>query len=195
MKPEIWNAIIKRSILLLILAGIIMFAISEGVYLLRKDRISRSPEVIELTIPLGTAQQVEQGRVVSDIPREMIFVVGDVLVVHNKDTEPHELGPLWIPPLRSASLNLDNASEYSYSCSFTPSKYLGLTVQEATTWKTRLLALWYGVPPLFMFFLVYSFLIWPINKEEKTSEANNQFQPEWGWRQYEDEEQLPPSSS
>jgi hypothetical protein len=197
MKPEVWQDLIKRSVLLFLLAAAIMLAISEGVYRLRKDRISRAPQVITLDIPAGTHERVAVGQALAEIPRQMIFVVGDTLVVNNRDSVAHELGPLWVPPGKTASLNLELVSDFTYSCSFTPSKYLGLTVKEATTWKTRLAALWYGAPPLFMFFLVYSFLVWPMSKGESASDVKqgepandehaNYYRPEWGWRKYEDD--------
>lgn len=196
MAPEVWKDLIKRSVLLLLLASAIMLGISEAVYLLREDRISRAPEVITLTIPAGTSERVAAGQALAEIPRQMIFVVGDTLVVNNQDDVAHELGPLWVPPGKSASLNLEGASDFTYNCSFTPSKYLGLTVKEATTWRTRLTALWYGAPPLFMFFLVYSFLIWPLKTGEKDDLENkdeppsgNYYRPEWGWRRFEDDQE------
>jgi hypothetical protein len=189
MKPEIWTALIKRAMFILLLSIVLMLGISEAVYLLREERISRPPQEIRLTIPEGTAGKLASGVNLAEIPQKMIFVVGDTLVVENLDSVAHELGPLWIPPGSSASLNLDLANEFAYTCSFTPSKYFGLTVKEATTWKTRLAALWYGVPPLFMFFLVYSFVIWPIkgtaNDDNVYQEGNptQEFHPEWGWAQ------------
>lgn len=194
MKPEVWNSLFKRGFITLALATVIIFIISEGVYFLRKDKISREPQVIQLTIPPGTAAQVDKGESVTNIPQRMIFVTGDTLLVYNADDVAHELGPLWIPPGKNASLKLDLASDFSYSCSFTPSKYLGLTVKEATTWKTRLVALFYGVPPLWMFFLVYSFVLVPMKSDESDPQAvaaGKDFQPEWGWRQFEDEQDPP----
>jgi hypothetical protein len=190
MSEAMWNDFFKRAAILLVLAAGVMFAISEGVFLLRKDRISRAPTEIRLVIPQGASQTVAAGLPVSNIPEEMIFVIGDTLIVQNYDTVAHELGPLWVPPGQSASLNLDMESEFAYSCSFTPTNYFGLTVKEATTWKTRLIGLWYGVPPLFMFFLVYSYLVFPPKKNpadsEQPPETNESFQPQWGWRQFDD---------
>lgn len=190
MSEAMWNDFLKRAGILFILSTAVMFAISEGVYLLRKDRISRAPTEIRLVIPEGASQAVAAGQPAGNIPEEMIFVIGDTLVVQNNDTRAHELGPLWIPPGKSASLSLDMESEYAYSCSFTPTQYFGLTVKEATTWQTRLVGLWYGVPPLFMFFMVYSYLVFPVKKSqaeiEKFQESMDTFQPQWGWRQYED---------
>jgi hypothetical protein len=166
MKPEVWNAILKRSAILLFFSTLLMFLINEGVHLLRQDRVSRAPQIIQLDIPEGTAQKVASGQSIDDLPKNMIFVVGDTLQVNNLDTDAHELGPLWIPPGSSATLNLEMVSDFAYSCSFNTTQYMGLTVREATTFTTRLVGLWYGVPPLFMFFMVYSFVIWPIKSKE-----------------------------
>jgi hypothetical protein len=94
-------------------------------------------------------------------------VVGDTLVVHNLDHTSHELGPIWVPPGTSGSLVLGEANDFIFNCSFQNSKFLGLTVREATTWTSRLSALWYGTPPIWMFLLVYSFVLFPIKREEE----------------------------
>jgi hypothetical protein len=77
------------------------------------------------------------------------------------------LGPLWIPPHSKASLVLDAADRYAYSCSFQTSRYLGLNVKQPTTWQTRLLALGFTVPATTAFFFIYSLALWPINPETK----------------------------
>ena len=99
----------------------------------------------------------------------MVFVLGDTLVVKNDDSVDHQLGPLWIPPKSNASLVLDTADRYAYSCSFQPSKYLGLNVKQATTWETRLVALGFAVPATTAFIFIYSLVLWPINTEQKTA--------------------------
>ncbi len=63
----------------------------------------------------------------------MTFVVGDTLVVVNQDSVDHQLGPLWIPPGTSASLNLDTEQNYAFQCSFQPTKVFGLDVHEPVT--------------------------------------------------------------
>ena len=96
----------------------------------------RAPQRIELVIPAGTADQIASGQAVPSIPTDMVFVVGDTLVVKNEDTASHQLGPIWVPPGTSASLNLDTANRYSYACSFQPSRYLGLDVRSRVTCST-----------------------------------------------------------
>lgn len=151
-----------RFLFLLVISSVVMLGISELGYRLLRDDTSREPETIELVIPVGTSALIERGEPNPAIPAEMIFVVGDVLLVRNEDEVDHELGPLWIPAGKSASLKLDQANDYAYSCSFQPSYYFDLTVRAATTWRDRLGALWYGVPPTVMFLLVYSFIVRPL---------------------------------
>lgn len=135
-------------------------------YFLRADT-DRTPQQIELVIPTGTAALVEAGEQVPAIPDEMTFVLGDTLVVQNQDVVDHQLGPLWIPPKAQASLVLDAAQRYAYSCSFKTSRYLGLNVKQATTWQTRIVGLAFAVPPTTMFFFIYSLVLWPLNPDPK----------------------------
>jgi hypothetical protein len=156
------STILQRLAISLVLAMIIILGVSELVYRLQREDTSRPPQVVELLIPQGTGEKVANGEAMPGIPEEMIFVVGDTLLVRNEDQVDHELGPLWIPAGKTASLSLGKVNALAYSCSFQPSKYFGLTVKEATTWSSRLAALGYGVPPLAMFFLVYSFVLFPV---------------------------------
>ncbi len=55
---------------------------------------ARPPQEIVLTIPSGTADQVARGEQPPSIPENMVFVVGDTLVVKNDDTVDHKLGPV-----------------------------------------------------------------------------------------------------
>jgi hypothetical protein len=100
----------------------------------------------------------------------MVFVVGDMLVVHNEDSSDHQLGPLWVPAGSSASLLLEKAERTAYSCSFQNTKYLGLLVQESTTLGTRLSALLLAAPATTMFLFVYSLIIWPLTPRQKDND-------------------------
>ena len=151
-----------RILILTILASGFIFLISEIGFRLMREDSSRPPSTIELVIPEGTDAKLKLGEPNPAIPDEMIFVVGDILLVKNLDSVDHELGPLWIPAGNSASLKLEQANDYTYSCSFQESRYFDLTVRSAITWQDRLGALGYGVPPTVMFLLVYSFVIKPI---------------------------------
>lgn len=157
---------LKRFLLAFLLALVLIWAGSEAAYFFLKDDTDRAPEQIELLIPDGTALKVASGEPVPSIPDEMVFVLGDTLVVKNEDIVDHQLGPLWIPAKSRASLLLDNADRYAYQCSFRPSQYLGVNVKQGTTWNTRLTALLYSVPATTMFFFIYSLVLWPLVPKE-----------------------------
>jgi len=162
---------IKKGLLRLLITFLISLALvwigSEVAFYFLRGNTDRLPEEIELVIPAGTASKVAAGEPVPAIPDEMTFVLGDTLIVKNDDVVDHQLGPLWIPPKTKASLVLDAAQRYAYSCSFQTTRYLGLNVKQATTWQIRLVALGFSVPATTMFFFIYSLVLWPINPKPK----------------------------
>lgn len=159
------SKIFKRLLIVSVLAGLFVGGISEVTYRLRKDDTDRTPEIIELIIPAGTAASIEDGATGLDIPDEMVFVVGDVLKVINNDSVDHQFGPLFIPAGTSASIQMEEANKYAYNCSFKATKYLGLNVRPRTTLASRAKALLLASPPTAMFFLVYSLLLFPLDKK------------------------------
>jgi hypothetical protein len=158
----------QRLIITLLVALGVVWIGSEVAFYFMKENTDRAPDQIELVIPAGTAEKVAAGEPVPSIPDEMVFVLGDTLVVRNEDRADHELGPLWIPAQSSASLLLDTADRYAYSCSFQPSQYLGLNVKQPTSWQTRLTALGFTVPATTAFMFIYSLVLWPINPRPKS---------------------------
>jgi len=159
---------LRRFLLLGILSAGLVWGMSELAYASTRGENSRGPMKVEIVIPMGTGERVASGAPIPSIPEEMVFVTGDVLEVKNEDVVNHQLGPLFIPSGSSASLPLGSAQAITYSCSFQTSKYLGLTIQDAVTWKSRLSALWYGTPPTLMFLLVYSFVVKPLKPKEQS---------------------------
>ncbi len=156
-----------RFVTILVVAAFVSWGLSEIAFRTQRYNIDRAPQTIEITIPSGTAEKVARGQEVNSLPQEMVFVLGDVLVVHNQDLVSHELGPLFIPSGTSASLPMDNVDNYAASCSFQPTSYLGLEVKEPTTWRTRLLAVSFAAPPTAVMAFLYSLVIRPIKTEEK----------------------------
>ncbi len=150
---------------------VFVLILSEVSYRFQQDRIARQPETIKLVIPAGTADQVAHGEPVPSIPVEMDFLLGDTLLVVNEDVVDHQLGPVWVPPGTSAQLSLDEPEKYSYSCSFQPSRFLGINVRPPTTFLTRLTGLALAVPPTTMVLLLYGFLVFPPGgkKDDKTA--------------------------
>lgn len=158
------NPILKRILLSLLIGLVIGAAVSEVTFLFLKES-ARAPKAIVLTIPAGTAEQVARGEQPPALPDNMIFVVGDLLIVKNEDTVDHQMGPLWIPAGASAHLQLSNEESLAYECSFQTSKYIGLDVREPVTVWTRLYGIFYAGIPLGVLIAIYSFVM-PSKKRE-----------------------------
>ena len=158
--------IFKRILISMLIGLAIGGAISEITFIFLHE-YARPPKVIELVIPLGTAERVARGETPPAIPNSMTFVVGDTLLVKNNDSVNHELGPLWIPAGSSAKLSLDMVQSYAYSCSFQPGKYFGLDVNEPLTLNTRLIGILFSGLPSGALIAVYSLIMFAKKKEEK----------------------------
>jgi len=128
---------------------------------------ARPPKSIELVIPAGTAASVAQGKQPPALPQSMNFVQGDTLVIKNEDTENHQLGPLWIPPGTSASLQLGTVENFIYECSFQPRKYFGINVYQPLTPSVRIEGILEAGVPVGILFSLYSILI--LQKKTKPS--------------------------
>jgi hypothetical protein len=156
-----------RRIVISMLLGVLLAAITTEVSYQVLKRENREPQRVELVIPPGAAESVANGTAPPSIPEDMNFVVGDTLVVVNQDEVDHQLGPLWIPPGTSASLDLDTEQNYILQCSFQPTKIFGLDVQEPVTFGTRLTGILFAGFPLGALFAVYSVLLGRDKKEKK----------------------------
>lgn len=152
------NIIIKRLFISLLLGLLIGAAINEISFLFLRGT-ARPPQDIVLAIPLGTAEQVARGEQPPSIPENMVFVVGDTLIVKNEDSVDHKLGPLWIPANTSASLSLDREESLAFECSFQPTRYFGLDVQEPLTIGTRVFGILFSGLPMAILIAVYSIIM------------------------------------
>jgi hypothetical protein len=159
-----FNILVKRLLISLVIGLAIGVAISEIPFIFLQET-ARPPQEIVLTIPRGTAEQVARGEQPPTIPTDMIFVVGDVLVVKNDDAVDHKLGPLWIPAGTSAQLPLGQEENFAFECSFQPGNYFGLDVREALTLGTRIYGILFAGLPLGVLIALYSFIL-PVKKNE-----------------------------
>jgi len=164
---------IKRFIILFLISTVLVLVASEAAFLLIKDQSDRAPQTIELVIPTGTSEKIAQGQPVPSIPEEMVFVVGDTLLVKNEDTVDHQLGPLWVPAGASASLGMERPERLAYTCSFQSTNYLGLNIKPPTNIKTRLSALALAVPSTAMVLFVYSLIIWPLQPKNQSNPGSD----------------------
>jgi len=163
----ILRIVFRRLMIVGVISLAFVFAMSEIAHLLLKEDTDRPSEQVELVIPKGTAAKVAAGDASPSIPDEMTFVVGDILLVQNEDVVDHQLGPLWIPAGTHASLLLEDANRYDYTCSFHPSQYLGLDVRQKTTMNIRLIALSYVTPATAVVLFVYSLVVFPLNSDRE----------------------------
>ena len=90
-----------------------------------------SSRVVELEIPLGTADRVARGEVVEAIPSDLLLRRGDTLVLANRDDEPHRFGAIWAEPGRSTRTIVDQNLQNSGSvfCTFHPGGSIGVSPQ------------------------------------------------------------------
>ena len=165
--------VVLRFLIILLVSVVIVGVGSELAFRFLRESFDRPPETITLTIPYGTAAKVAAGLEEPTIPGELSFVVGDTLLVYNDDDQPHELGPLYIPAGASASLLMEDENLYEYTCSFRPSQYLGLDVNESTTLNIRLIGITYVSPATAVLIFIYSLALKPIEIENRKSEIEN----------------------
>lgn len=156
---------ITKRILYSMLVGLLLGAVISEVPFLFLQENARPPKDVVLVIPNGTAEQVARGEQPPSIPDNMVFVVGDTLIVKNEDSVDHKLGSLWIPKNSSAQLSLDEKESFAYECSFQPGNYFGLDVQESLTIGTRIYGIVYAGLPLGVLISLYS-LVMPARKKE-----------------------------
>jgi len=155
---------IKR-ILVSMLLGIALGALISEVSFIFLQETARPPQEVILTIPAGTSEQVARGEQPPSIPKDMIFVVGDTLVMKNDDSVDHKLGELWIPANSTAQLSLDEEQNMAFECSFQAGNYFGLDVRQSLTWGTRVYGVLYMGLPLGILIALYSFVV-PTKKKE-----------------------------
>jgi len=154
------------------LIGIVLsLVISEGSYLLLRDRNDRGPQRIELVIPAGTSEKVDAGEITSAIPESLTFVQGDTLVLINQDATSHQLGAIWVPPGARGTLVLDEVSQMSFACTFRPDRYIGIDVRPAVTWETRLKAVLMIGLPTGALLAAYSFVF--VSDRKKSPSGSN----------------------
>lgn len=154
-----------KRILISMFIGLVVGALLSEISFIFLQETARPPQEIVLTIPAGTAERVARGEQPPSMPEEMIFVVGDVLVMKNEDDVDHRLGQLWIPANASARLALDEEQNMAFECSFQAGNYFGLDVRQSLTWGTRIYGIFFAGVPLGILILLYSFVIPPKQKE------------------------------
>lgn len=154
-----------KRILFSLLIGLLAGALISEIPFLFLQETARPAQEILLTIPTGTSEQIARGEQPPSIPENMAFVVGDVLVVENKDSVDHKLGPVWIPANSSARLPLNREESLAFECTFQSDNYLGIDVHQPLTFGTRIYGIISVGLPLGILIALYSLVI-PARKKE-----------------------------
>lgn len=154
-----------KRIIVSLLIGIVLGAVISELSFILLHETARPPQDVVLTIPAGTAAQVARGEQPPSIPQDMIFVVGDTLVMKNEDNVDHKLGQLWIPANSTARLPLNEEENVAFECSFQATNTFGLDVRQALTLGTRIYGILYAGLPIGMLIFVYSYVMPPKKKE------------------------------
>lgn len=162
---------IKRLVIVAAFCVAFVVAFNEFVFMFQKEDHDRAPKTIQIVIPAGTAERINDVAFEPLIAEDQVFVMGDVLEVINQDTVSHQLGPVWVPAGSSSKLALDTADKYSFACSFEPDQYLGLDVRQATTLGTRLIAISLAAPTLTALIYLYSLVLIPVTPKRAIEEA------------------------
>lgn len=161
------KGLVLRMLLFTTIGLVAASIFSEVSFRLQPGTNSRDPKTIMLVIPAGTAAKVALGE--SVIPAGQTFVVGDTLLVKNEDSVTQTMGPLVIPPGATATIKLDKAGSVSYTCSFQPTKYYGIEVQQGLTFAMRMEGAALAGLPLGVMLGVYSLIVWPLKPKPKTT--------------------------
>ncbi|MDT8896698.1 hypothetical protein QYE77_00335 [Thermanaerothrix sp. 4228-RoL] len=164
------KAVLVRLGVTLLLGLLVGVLVGEGAYWLLRGESENEPRVIEIVIPAGTARQIAMGGPGPALP-SMIFTAGDVLMVRNEDEVSHQLGPLWIPPGSTASLNLDRPNAYSMACTFQSSQVLGLDVRPRIRPIDRVQGILAVMIPTWMLLWVYSLVAVPLPESGPTASS------------------------
>ena len=153
---------IIRLIIVALFCTLFVVAFNEITFLFQKGEHDRAPKTIQVIIPPGTSERINDGDFEPLIDEEQVFVLGDVLEVVNQDVVSHQLGPVWVPAGSSSKLTLEQADNFTFACSFELDQYLGLDVRQATTLGTRLLAISLAAPTMTALVYLYSLVLIPV---------------------------------
>jgi hypothetical protein len=161
-KNSLYRPYLKRLALIFVVCLALVTIFNEVTYLFQKDNNERTPQIIQIVIPAGTAQRVASGEPVPSIPPGLTFVAGDVLEVINQDQTDHQLGPLWAPAGTTASLSMDVPEKITVACTFQTNKFFDIEVRPATTLGDRIKALALSAPTVTALVFLYSLAARPI---------------------------------
>lgn len=115
----------QRTLLLYLLGGVLIAAIPVVV-----SRFVDQPpgDTYTIDIPPGTAERLAAGENVEIIPEELDFTLRDVLIIVNRDSAAHTIGPFEIGPGEQSEHSFNEAAAISAYCSLHPSGSISISI-------------------------------------------------------------------
>lgn len=117
----------QRTLLLYLLGGLLIAAIPVVV----ARFVDQPPgETHTIDIPPGTAAAIAAGNDVNVIPDELDLTLRDVLIIVNRDSVAHTIGPFEIGPGEQSEHSFNEVAAISAYCSLHPSGSIGISIGE-----------------------------------------------------------------
>ncbi len=93
------------------------------------------PGGLTLVIPEGAAAELDYPTIDSaiDVPTELVFEKGEVLVIRNEDTAANRAGPWVLAAGESLRMRFDVPGEYFYLCAVDEAESVTITVVDSRT--------------------------------------------------------------
>ena len=115
----------QRTLLLYLLSGVLIAAIPVVV-----SRLVDQPpgDTYTIDIPPGTAERLAAGEDVEVIPDELGFTLRDVLIIVNRDSAVHTIGPFEIGPGERSEHSFNEVAAISAYCSLHPSGSISISI-------------------------------------------------------------------
>ena len=117
----------QRTLLLYLVGGLLIAAIPVVV-----ARVVDQPpgETYTIDIPPGTAERLAAGEEVEVIPDELDFTLRDVLIIVNRDSAAHTIGPFQVEPGERSEHSFNEVAAISSYCSLHPSGSISISIEE-----------------------------------------------------------------
>ena len=117
----------QRTLLLYLLGGLLVAAIPMAV-----SRLVDQPdgEAYTIDIPPGTAERLAAGEDVEIVPDELEFKLRDLLIIVNRDSARHTIGPFEVGPGETSEHTFGEAAAFNSYCSLHPAGSIRISIGE-----------------------------------------------------------------
>ena len=117
----------QRTLLLYLLGGLLIAAIPVVV----ARFVDQPPgDTYTIDIPPGTAAAIAAGQDVDVVPDELDLTLRDVLIIVNRDSVAHTIGPFEIGPGEQSEHSFNEVAAISAYCSLHPSGSISISIGE-----------------------------------------------------------------